>query len=128
MGESGLKMLLTYHPLHLLSTDPVAFHGVLKGIFMENGAAIIEREIARRLLDNMESGRQEAGRLRRLWLGKFASQWDARGKASSREKKVLSQFLALAAVPVGHPSSGGRDTASIEITSMNFASAFKKGR
>src|ERR1700688_3678668 len=55
LGESGVKMFLSNHPLDRLSADPVTLHDALKEIFMENGAAVIEREIARRLLDKVGS-------------------------------------------------------------------------
>jgi hypothetical protein len=135
LGQSGLQMLLSHFPLNRLPTDPVVFHETLKGIFMENGASVIEREIARRLLDRMGGERPGEGRLHRWWLATAAALSAERpGEASASEKKVLRQFMTLSSLPKGHLTSpglrgtGGAITASsLELTSMRFASAFKKG-
>jgi hypothetical protein len=134
LGQSGLQMVLSHYPLNRLSTDPEAFHEVLKGIFMENGAAIIEREIGRRLLDRMGTHMAGEGRIHRWWLATAALSTKGSGGASAREKNVLRQFVALSTRPKGHPSAaklgeagGASGASSIDLTSMRFASAFKKG-
>ena len=133
LGESGFQMVQSHYPLNHLSTDPVTFHKVLKDIFMENGAAIIEREIARKLLDKVGPVGTGGGRLHR-WLATAASSTKGPGRASAREKEVLRQFVALATLPRSHPSramldegAGASEATSIELTSTRFASAFKKG-
>ncbi len=134
LGESGLQMVLRLHPLPTLSTDPARFHEAMQSIFMENGAAIIEREIARRLLQN--AGRERTdGRAHRPWF--VVADFGARpsGRASKTEKRVLRKFVALASLPHSHLTGsislrtrGPRgEASSIELTSLRFADAFKKG-
>ncbi len=130
LGPSGLQMVLSHYPMARLSTEPEAFHEVLEGIFMENGAAIIEREIGRRLLDRMGADKAGEGRLHRWWLATAALSKKGPGQASAREKKVLRQFVALSTLPKSH-SAGAKlgdasGTTSIDLTSARFASAFKK--
>lgn len=127
-------MVLSQHPLTELSADPLRFHEALKGIFLENGAAVIEREIARRLLDKVGSSQDGARRSRHSWLRAARSSAKGKGAATAKERKVLRQFLALALLPKGHPMGAGPDAtrgairaSSIELTSLKFASAFKKG-
>ena len=134
LGQSGLLMVISNCPLHRLSTDPVVFHQVLKGIFMENGAAIIEREIARRLLDKVGNERAPTGRFHGGWLSAASLGSKGPRRASARDKKVLRQFVALATLPQGRRTgvqlgaTGGTSGAtSIELTSLRFADAFKKG-
>ncbi len=127
-------MVLSHYPLNELSTDPIAFHDFLKGIFMENGSAIIEREIARRLLDGVANGRVGRGGLHLGWLAAATSTPKGPGRALAKEKKILRQFVALATLPRGHqtaanlvPIEGTSRASSIELTSLRFADAFKKG-
>ena len=134
LGQSGLQMVLSHHPLKRLSADPEALHEVLQKIFMDNGALIIEREVARRLLDKVGKERAGEGRLHRWWLPTAASGSKGPGRASASEKRVLRQFVALATLPQGHRravqpgATGGISGAtSIEFTSLRFADAFKKG-
>jgi hypothetical protein len=98
LGESGLEMVLSLHPLSHLSADPVAFHGFLKGIFMDDGAAIIEIEIASRLLDKVGNSRGREGRSFLSWLGATFSRARSPGAGSARENDALRQFLALESV------------------------------
>jgi hypothetical protein len=135
LGQSGLQMVVRLCPLDRLSTDPAAFHEALKAIFMENGAVIIEREIARRLLDRLGADWAGEGRLHRWWVANGSSS-SAKGPqgASAREKKVLREFVALSALPRGHSTEGAprhaegaREAISLELTSIRFGAAFKKG-
>jgi hypothetical protein len=133
LGESGVQMVLSLHPLSSISADPARFHEAMRDIFLDNGAAIIEREIARRLL--LSAGRERAkGRAHRSWLSatSFGSRSSAR--VSDREKRVLRKFVALASLPQGHRPETLTNQAwklgrasSIELTSSRFAAAFKKG-
>lgn len=126
LGQSGLQMLLRLCPLDRLASDPMAFHEVLKGIFMQSGAVVIEREVARRLLDRVAKARPVSGRVHRWWLTGAISSAGGAGRTSAGERRVLEQYAALAALPAGHSSQVAGGTASIEITSTRFASAFKK--
>jgi hypothetical protein len=135
LGESGVQMFLSRYPLNQLSTDHFRFHEAMKDIFLEKGAALIEQEIARRLLDKVGSARDGGTRSRRSRLVASKSNANAYGRASERERKVFREFVALASLPEGHPMQveldAIRDSAeapSIEVTSLKFASAFKKGR
>ena len=55
LGESGLQLVLSLSPLKHISTDPMLFHKILRDVFMESGAVVIEREVAKALLANIES-------------------------------------------------------------------------
>src|SRR5271156_5036267 len=68
LGESGTQMVLTKCPLDQISADPEVFHGVLESIFMEQGALVIEREVAHRLLEALGSKTKVEGRSLRSWL------------------------------------------------------------
>jgi hypothetical protein len=97
LGESGLEMVLSLHPLSVLSADPAGFHEFLKGIFKDDGAAIIEIEIASRLLEKVGNGRAREGSsiLSRL---EAAFSRKSSGGVPAREKDALRQFLALESV------------------------------
>jgi len=129
LGESGLQMVLRLYPLPSLSSDPVRFHRAMVEIFKEEGANIIESEIARRLLE--KSAKIASGRVQHQWftLKAFGRR---KGQVSADEKKVLKRFVALASLPRDHepvsPISPGlrSNSSSIELTSLRFAAAFKK--
>ena len=134
LGESGVKMVLTTHSLAELSENHLRLHEALSDIFMENGATLIEREIAKRLLDKVGSARDGARRSNSSWLTAARSSASAEGRATARERKVLREFMALALLPRDHQASAEPDAThgriqarSIELTSVRFASAFKKG-
>jgi len=95
LGESGLEMLLSLRPLSHLSTDPAGFHEFLKGIFMHDGATIIETEIASRLLEKVGNGRGMEGRSFLSWLGATFSRAKSSGGVSAREKDALGQLNPL---------------------------------
>jgi hypothetical protein len=127
LGQSGLQMVLSLQPLGHISTDPAAFHDAMTSIFMERGATIIEREIARRLLDKLGGESARDGRVHRWRFQTSVSGADAPARASAREKEVLRKFVNLATFPQARTMGHAREPASVEITSMRFASAFKKG-
>ena len=130
LGESGLQVVLRQRPLQVLASDPTEFHEALTSIFKEAGAAIIEKEIARRLLD--KAGTKE-DQLHRSWLSTVIIRAGAARRVSQAEKKALRQYVALADLPRAHgaevsASRHGMGMAkSIELTSLAFADAFKKG-
>lgn len=123
LGQSGLQMVLSLHPLDSLASDPARFHEVLKGIFMSSGAAIIEREIARRLVSCLGEGFP-----RQRWL----TNSNVLRRGSNREKELVRRFVALGAEPEGYRvdlelnAAGRTRSSAIELTSLRFASAFKK--
>jgi hypothetical protein len=131
LGENGLEMLLSLRPLSRLSTDPAGFHEFLKGIFMHDGATIIETEIANRLLEKVGNGRGKEGRSFLSWLGATFSRAKSSGGVSAREKDALGQFLALESVRTSRSAeekhgrrrwtSAGR---AFELTASRFAFAF----
>lgn len=53
VGPAGLKLVSMELPVEKAAEDPRKFHEVLVSIFMPRGALLIEREIARRLLDRL---------------------------------------------------------------------------
>jgi hypothetical protein len=127
LGQSGLQMVLSLHPLDSLSSDPARFHEVLKGIFMSSGAAIIERETARRLVGHLGGGLP-----RQSWLASAAWNANPLRRASKREKKLIREFVELASEPEGYlmeldlKAPGRTRAGGVELTSLTFASAFKK--
>lgn len=127
LGQSGLQMVLSQYPLDRISKDPAVFHKVLKDIFMETGAAIIEREVARRLLENVGNELEATGRSGHRWLATASSNGKGAVRVSKKEKEVLRQFLAPESLPEGRPTRGGLEETPIELTATRFAHAFKKG-
>jgi hypothetical protein len=132
LGESGLQMVLRMHPLPSLSSNPAEFHEAMVDIFKEGGAQIIEREIARRLLQKtaMQEGREQP---HHHWFTITALGGSSRGKVSSSERRVLKRFVALASLPNDHRVESASSSPfivpasnSIELTSLRFAAAFKK--
>jgi hypothetical protein len=126
LGESGLQMVLSQYPLDSISADPMMFRNAMEDIFMESGAAIIEREVARRLLDAVGDEKGAGVRSRHSWLT-AASNQKAPGRASKKEKEVLRQFLALESLSKGHSAEGKGQSPQIDLTAATFAYAFKKG-
>jgi hypothetical protein len=133
LGESGLEMVLSFRPLSHLSTDPAGFHEFLKGIFRDDGAAIIEIEIARRLMEKVGDARGREGRSFLSWLGAAFSRAKSSGGVASREKDALGQFLAFESVRQSRSAEaklGARrftnSGRSFELTASRFAFAFKK--
>jgi hypothetical protein len=90
-------MVLSLHPLSVLSADPAGFHEFLKGIFKDDGAAIIEIEIASRLLEKVGNGRASEGSSLLSRLGAAFSRKSSAG-VRARENDALRQFLALESV------------------------------
>jgi len=90
-------MVLSLHPLSVLSADPAGFHEFLKGIFKDDGAAIIEIEIASRLLEKVGNGRAREGSSLLSRLGAAFSRKSSAG-VPARENDALRQFLALESV------------------------------
>ena len=127
LGESGLQLVLSLYPIERISADPVALHEALKDIFMASGAAIIEREVARRLLEAVGNQANSDGGHRRSWLAAATSHEKSAGRVSRKEKEVLRQFLALESLARGGHMRGKPDEIPIEMTAANFAFAFKKG-
>jgi hypothetical protein len=118
LGESGLQLVLSLYPLKRISTDPVMFHKILRDVFNENGAVVIEREVATRLLANIGNETPpEAG---------TGTPWRA-AQVSKREKEVLLKFLALESLSRGGLGSPKPEPGPIDLTAARFAHAFKKG-
>lgn len=127
LGQSGLEMVRNLYPLRRISADPIALHEALKDIFMASGAAIIEKEIARRFLEAAGNEMKVEERSRFLWLAAGASKGRSPGRVSKMEKEVLQQFLALESLARGGHTYATPEPTPIEMTVTNFAYAFKKG-
>ncbi len=131
LGESGTQMVLSVHPLDSISTDFERFHKAMRAIFKDTGAIIIEREIARILLENVGNERNRQGWWLRMWPLTSSSTGTTVGRASEKEKRLLRRFLALESIPGGHSADperlGEYGEGPIELTAINFAYAFKKG-
>jgi hypothetical protein len=119
--------VLSQYPLKHISTDPAKFHKILREIFQESGAAIIEREVARRLLDNVGNEMIVDGNSRRSWLATASSKGKESGRVSKKEKEVLRQFLVPDSLPKGRAGKEKPREAPIDLTVAQFAYAFKKG-
>jgi len=126
LGQSGLQLVLSLHPLRRISTDPLMFHAVLTEVFQESGAALIEREVAGRLLANVGDANYAGRGSLRSWLT-AASRGREPHRGSKKEKGVLTQFLALEALADGHAEKARPEEAQIDLTAARFAFAFKKG-
>jgi len=122
-----MQMVLSLCPLHTITADPAKFHEVLKDIFMESGAVVLEREIGRRLLENVGDGSGLRGSSQHWWLKKATSKARSPGRVSKEEKEVLRQFLALESLPKNHPFGMKAPPTPIDLTAARFAYAFKKG-
>ena len=125
LGPSGLQMVASLCPLERIPADPARFHEVLKSIFKEGGALIIEREIASRLLEGLGEGPDASSRPSHSWLASASSRAKAPRGASKKEREVLRQFLVLESLPRTHPLQRREET-QISVTAARFAFAFKK--
>jgi hypothetical protein len=126
-GQSGLQLVLSLYPLKQISTDPAMFHKVLREIFQESGAVIIEREVARRLLEEVGNEMTVEGNSRRSWLATANSKGKESGRVSQKEKEVLQQFLDPESFPKVHARKEKPGETPIDLTVEQFAYAFKKG-
>ena len=126
-GQSGLQLVLSLYPLKQISTDPAMFHKVLRDVFKESGAVIIEREVARRLLERVGNDMTVEGDSRRSWLATASSKGKESGRVSKKEKEALREFLELEPLPKGHARKEKPGATPIDLTVAQFAYAFKKG-
>src|SRR5579863_787724 len=58
-GEAGYGLVSKLHPLDAAAADPRKLHEVLVSVFKEQGAVVIEREIAKQLLDRLAGGERK---------------------------------------------------------------------
>jgi hypothetical protein len=126
-GQSGLQLVLSLYPLKQISTDHAMFHNILREVFQETGAIIIEREVARRLLESVGNEMAAEGSSRRPWLATAGSKGRERGPSSKKEREVLRQFLELEPFSKGHARNAKPGETPIDLTVAQFAQAFKKG-
>jgi hypothetical protein len=120
-------LVLSLYPLKQISTDPARFHKILREVFQESGAVIIEREVARRLLESVGNEMTAEGSSRRSWLATASSKGRDSGRVSKKEKEVLRQFLEPESFPTGHAKTLKPGATQIDLTVAQFARAFKKG-
>jgi hypothetical protein len=126
-GQSGLELVLSLCPLKQVSIDPAVFHKVLRDVFKESGAVIIEREVARRLLQSVGDDVTVEGDSRRSWLATARSGGKESGRGSKKENDVLRQFPEPESLPKGHARKEKPVATPIDLTVAQFAYAFKKG-
>jgi len=127
LGQSGLQLVLSLRPLKRISSDPALFHEVLRDVFQERGAALIEREVAGRLLKNIGNEMNVGRASRGSWLTPAGS-WEKQSDwVSKKEKEVLRQFLALESLTEDRTRKARSEATQIDLTAANFAYAFKKG-
>jgi hypothetical protein len=103
------------------------FHKVLRDVFQESGAVIIEREVARRLLESVGNDMTVEGDSRRSWLATASPRGNESSRVSKKEKEVLRQFLVLESLPKSHSRKEKPGATPIDLTVAQFAYAFKKG-
>ncbi|MDA4115553.1 MAG: hypothetical protein OK442_03225 [Thaumarchaeota archaeon] len=127
LGESGLQLVLSLYPLGQISTDPVMLHKILRDVFNENGAAVIEREVATRLLANIGNETAPKAGHGGPWRAAPSPKGKASPQVSKREKDVLLKFLALKSLPRGGSGNSRLELSPIDLTAARFAHAFKKG-
>ncbi len=127
LGQSGLQMVLKECPLELITAEPARFHEFLKGIFMEGGALVIEREIGRRLLQRLGDEFDPARHSRHRWLVAATTRNNGSARVSKEEREVLRRFLSPEPLPKERIGRANVGAAPIEVTAASFARAFKKG-
>jgi hypothetical protein len=126
LGKSGLDMITRSAPLEVLASDPRKLHEILVSIFTKKGALIIEREIARSLLDALGEATHDA-----------ADQVGANSAVDNdleRQRNVVRLFAKVAALPKGHlglqqtlsAASGKGAVSFFESAAKGLADAFTK--
>jgi hypothetical protein len=126
-GQSGLELVLSLHPLKQISTDPVLFHKVLRDVFKMGGAEVIEREVARRLLQSVGNEITVEGESRLSRLATAPSGRKESARVTKKESDLLQQFLELESLPKSHARKEKPGATPIDLTVAQFAYAFKKG-
>jgi len=116
VGPAGFKLITMEVPLHRAAENPKLFHDVIVSIFMERGASLIEREIAKNLLLRLSMPDISHGSAEKQAHGQPAHV-DAR-----HQVELLRRFAKSADLP-GHQSSE-----SIDSAADSFAEAFTTGR
>lgn len=102
LGASGLQMLRNIYPLSEISTDPQKFDAALTSIFKEHGASIIEREIARRMLEKASEAEEVGGRQGRSWLPRLLLAGRSAKRVPKRERQRLLDFIEFASLRNDH--------------------------
>ena len=100
LGASGLQMLRNIYPLSEISTDPKKFDVALTSIFKEGGASLIEREIARRMLEKASEAEESEGNSGHSWVPALSRKSSKR--VSLKERQLLLDFISLASFPKEH--------------------------
>jgi hypothetical protein len=126
LGESGLQLVLSLYPLKRISTDPVMFHKILRDIFNENGAVLIEREVAKTLLANIGNEASSEAGPRNLRRAAPSPMSKTPAQVSQMEETLL-KFFALEPLERGGPGNPKPELRQIDLTAARFAHAFKKG-
>jgi hypothetical protein len=113
-GEDGYELVSKLHPLDLAAADPRKLHELLVSVFKEKGAVVIEREIAKRLLDRLagDEPKPNAGHQEKTVDGEIREQVE-----------TLRRFAEVAGLPGAKGRARGR-TADLGSTAVSFADAF----
>ena len=107
LGESGLQMVLRFCPMATAAVNPARLDQELKKVFMDEGAAVIMREIATRLLEKVSQDDAEKHSAHFPTFGYNKGSWfPTRGygsansaRLSKSQRKTIDAFVALASQP-----------------------------
>lgn len=113
-GEDGLELVAKLHPIDLAAADPRKLHEILVSVFAEKGAVVIEREIARCLLDRLAGEQPEPESMH--------EKVTAEGQIQ-RQVETLRRFAELAGLP-GSKGRARSRTSDLGSTAVSFADAF----
>jgi len=113
-GEDGHELVSKLFPLDLAAADPRKLHEVLVSVFKEKGAVVIEREVAKRLLDRLagEEPMHDTGHAVKTIDGEVQQQIE-----------ILRRFAEVAGLPGARGRARGK-TADLGLTAVSFADAF----
>jgi hypothetical protein len=115
VGEDGYELVTRLHPLDLSAADPRKLHELLVSVFKEKGAVMIEREIARRLLDRLASEEGKSANPR--------PEEQSVDREIQHQVEVLRRFAEVAGLPGAKIRARGK-TPDLGSTAVSFADAF----
>lgn len=109
LGIGGFEMISKLLPIDLAAADPRRLHELLVSIFEKQGALLVERDIASRLLRSL--GEDSSVRQER-------SPEERKSKAElQHDADLLSRFAEAAALPGARPKGFAQ---SLDSAALNF--------
>lgn len=113
-GQDGFELVAKLHPIDLAAADPRKLHEILVSVFAEKGAVVIEREIARRLLDRLAGEEPDSKPIHEKLTTEGQIQ---------RQVETLRRFAEVAGLPGSKGRARSRMT-DLGSTAVSFADAF----